>query len=238
MIERFHHRPLGLGLIGLLTILVLIGLLSGIALLMYGGQAAQSRLDQARSDVEALAQAEMAVAKAHGVLVPLQMLDDMSVAKNEHARRTDDSANESENIRVIEAAKPCAEQVGHQVSAASKLADWKGPFYQAKRVNVGGDNPAAPPLFEELPPATVRHDYPLDPWGHPYRLYSPCGLVGTLSAKSDPQSLQNDAFSDGVLTNEEKRFDSFAVVSFGPDGKSDFASNGDDDVIYLFTVKK
>ena len=82
----------------------------------------------------------------------------------------------------------------------------------------------------------VMNDHPLDPWGQPYRFYSPIGLIGSNASTSTPSSWNTNSFSDGRLTSSDDRFDRYAIVSFGPDGEADSSSNADDDIIYYFGV--
>lgn len=88
-------------------------------------------------------------------------------------------------------------------------------------------------LIARLRSQMIRRDYPLDPWGAPYRFYSPAGIIG--SSAADPDRIESDEFSDGVLTESDTRFDTYAIVSYGPDGLSDKVSGNNDDVIqFLF----
>ena len=83
-------------------------------------------------------------------------------------------------------------------------------------------------------PTDRRRDFPLDPWGRPYRMYSSIGIVGT-GALGD--NYNSDTFSNGHLTENDDRFDRYAIVSFGPNGKSDTyigATELKDDIVYYF----
>jgi hypothetical protein len=59
-------------------------------------------------------------------------------------------------------------------------------------------------------------------------------LIGSRAAASGPDALDSDEFSDGVLTADDPRFTTYAIVSYGPDGVSDSAGAAQDDIIYLF----
>ena len=73
----------------------------------------------------------------------------------------------------------------------------------------------------------MRNGPALDPWGTPYMFYSPLGVIGG-------GDLDSDAFGGGAVTAQDDRFETFAIVSYGPDGQSDSASGGDDDLLLLF----
>lgn len=218
-----------------LIVLVVIGLLVAVAIPVYSGKNSQSKLDAARREVEQLAAAEATAAKSTGYYVPFQMLDDMPVREGARTDRTDDIGNASSGIRLIVPGTPAEEQIGKQAGldalSAGKVK-WDGPFFESKRVFTG----AAGNAFDgtKLDGPAIRRDYPLDPWGQPYRLYSAAGIVGTGATKTAAEDLAKDEFSDGVLTKDDPRFDRYAVVSYGADGKSDSISQGNDDIIYFF----
>jgi hypothetical protein len=117
--------------------------------------------------------------------------------------------------------------------------NWAGPFLQFRRFynpNPTADIPAQP---------DVRDDFPLDPWGQPYRFYSPYGLIGDGADRTDSWV---DGNFNGRLTTQFAHpniQDHFAVVSFGPNratqgiGSADLISESDedrrkDDIIYSF----
>lgn len=70
---------------------------------------------------------------------------------------------------------------------------WQGPYvnYQNNRI--------------DLPPVEYDLGSPLDPWGNPYRLYTPLGLADPIS-----ESITLEDYGD--------TFDRFMIVSYGPDG--------------------
>jgi type II secretory pathway pseudopilin PulG len=215
-----------ISLIEYLVVLVAIAVLAAVAALMYGGDAQKARLARATLDVQALGEAQLSVARDHGVFVPLQTLDNSASAEPfQRPELLDLMANEPEALRVIDPSRPAADQVGGQASLVKRIMDWKGPYLEPKRVHVGLNMP-----LDQLDAATIRRDYPLDPWGQPYRFYSPIGLIGTYAASIDPLAWDSDNFA------EDDRVDAYAIVSFGPDGQSDSISNNDDDVIYLIST--
>ncbi len=217
-----------------LIVIAVIALLCLIAMPIYRGRADEAKLAQARREAIALGQAELAAAQRLGYFVPLHLLDDLPAGRRLRTDRTDDIANKpAETLRVIDPARPCEEQVGKQKTLAEAgLVDlWPGPFYEPKRVWMGSTARNVDPA--SLPAEVIQRDWPLDPWGTPYRFYSPIGLIGTAAGSTETSALAGDAFGDGVLTLDEDRFDSFSIVSFGPDRQSDVVSGNDDDVIYL-----
>ncbi|MCX7048850.1 MAG: prepilin-type N-terminal cleavage/methylation domain-containing protein [Candidatus Sumerlaeota bacterium] len=113
-----------------------------------------------------------------------------------------------------------------------------------------------PNLLQDITHDQYRaRDWPLDPWGNPYRFYSPIGLIGSMAYidKRIPASyatvLEDYRFGDGALTTAGYyRFSAFAIVSYGPDGAEgtllpydllQVATNGiydiwNDDIAYTF----
>ena len=46
----------------------------------------------------------------------------------------------------------------------------------------------------------------------------------------------SDRYSDGVITrNDGRGLEQYAIISYGPDGRTDSASQGNDDVLFLFS---
>lgn len=219
----------------IVTVIALLVLIA--ALTPYRGRAGAGKLDQAWADAQAIASAQRAVAEKHGVYVPLQVLDDLASEGEVKGSRKDYFNREPQSLRVVDVFAPVENQIGKQQGLAERVAEWSGPYFSAKRIYVGGSLSDLPVVSPQVQGPSgqgfVLRDYPLDPWGNAYRFYSPSGIIGSAAAKSDPATFETEAFSDGVLTTEEDRFDSFAVVSFGPDGQSDFVTNANDDVIYL-----
>jgi hypothetical protein len=121
----------------------------------------------------------------------------------------------------VETQRTSQPQIGDSTDnqkVANMLNFWQGPFLNPTRVWFDPDR------YESSWDPTMnstdrRHDYPVDPWGIPYRMYSAIGIVGTNATSSS--NYNSDGFSDGNLTQNEDRFDRFAIVSFGPDGISD-----------------
>lgn len=216
-------------------ILAVIALLVLIAIPVYRSRPQDSREAQARAEVLALGQALEQTADASGFYVPLQLLDDRKTAEASRTDKTDDLANEPGALKLILRDTAPDAQAASQtaLSDASALLDaWKGPYAETKRVYLGASREGFD--LSSLSAETIRRDYPLDPWGNPYRFYSPIGIVGSRAAESAPEALDSDEFSDGALTTQDDRFDTYAIVSYGANGESDSASETDDDVIYLF----
>lgn len=215
-----------------LGILLLMSLLVAVAVPSYWNRSATTKMDRAKAEVRQLADAQRAAAQLHGYYLPLQLLDNAADTRSE---RTDSIANESENLALVdpsgdlEAQAESPKLLGGNPNA---LANWAGPLVQTKRVYLSDQGDSFD--LASLDASALRRDYPLDPWGNPYRFYSPLGLIGSRAGESAADALDSDAFSDGRLTKIDDRFSAFAIVSYGPDGLSDSATEADDDVIYLF----
>lgn len=237
-------------LVETLGALAVIGLLAAVSATVFSGGADRAKSEQAERELLRLAEAELTLAREFGHFVPLQLLDDLPVREGRRTALTDDIGNEpADAVHLIDPRRPIDEQVGRQATLGSSEArrtidNWPGPLFEPKRIFYGGYDPVWSPtqIAErgvEIGAAVVRRDYPLDPWGRPYRFYSPIGLIGSTASQSDPGALFSDAFSDGKLTNVDDRFDAFAIVSFGPDGVSDATQGVEiptDDVIFFLTL--
>lgn len=249
----------------LLVVLAIIGLLATLAVPMYLNHMELVKKNVALTECRQLAEAEMACALRHGFFVPLQLLDDIAPDPDRGATLEYDDLNNSDDqftdLFLIDPFIRVDVQDGNQLELSQwqvggtfnkRVADlynlWGGPFMNVKRVWTGPDfKPDVPQVLDDDERA---HDWPLDPWGNPYRLYSPLGVVGTL-ADSDLRNpttywndLDADGFGDGDITLDgEYEFDRFAIVSYGPDGvEGTIQFNGiqaiedarNDDIMYLF----
>ncbi|MBI1784077.1 prepilin-type N-terminal cleavage/methylation domain-containing protein [Candidatus Sumerlaeota bacterium] len=231
----------GVTLTELIVVLAIVSLLATLAVPVVITRQREAKYAIARSECETLAKGEELCGLSHGYYVPLQVLDDNPKVAGSTPTITDSIDGELTTIQLIDVNVNPTQQLGAQDTLAStKLAvlrlesDWGGPFVQPQRVFV---DPNIPPPSQTL----QRTDYPLDPWLFPYRLYSPLGVVGS-SAGTNPlgspitvSDMQAAGFSNGNLTNLDRRFDRYAVVSYGPNGVTDGLNpTSPDDVVYFF----
>lgn len=232
----------------LLVVVVIISLLATIAVPVYIQKVQQARVAVARAESRNIAEAIMVAAATHGYVVPIHVLDNVPnnpLDSDPADDFTDSIYNTTFAIRV---GSPVGDQQGSQPSIGGSTDDmiklrnfWGGPFLQPQRVyqpSGASSNPGA------LTTDQLARDFVLDPWGSPYYLYSPIGVVGDF----DPPTTAGGAFPDlsgsetsldnGVITTDDDRFDRFAVVSLGADGFSGGTSSAPgastDDVIYFF----
>ncbi|MFP4379028.1 MAG: type IV pilin protein [Candidatus Sumerlaeia bacterium] len=241
----------GVTMTELLVVVVIISLLATIAVPVYLNKVEQSRIATARQEVRLIAEAEEACGILHGFYVPLQMLDDLIYDQNTQQSsnpRTDDLDFERQAINpyLIDVTLNVEDQRGFQVQLNDWTTDakvsqlylnWAGPFLNPNRVAFRDDIA----LNEVSENPYVHYDFPLDPWGVPYRFYSPIGIIGTnayvdaIPGTSNSTSWQN--FSDGLLSTQDDKYDRFAIVSYGPDRESGNAIDSDesqDDIYYTF----
>jgi len=262
-------RRRALTMLELLVVLAIIGLLATLAVPAYLNHLDQARKTAAYTEAKQLAEALQACGFRHGFFVPLQVLDD--VAPADDALDYDDLGNSERafgDIFLIDVGVPLDDQTASQSRLSWRLSGvdfkqrirdlyeaWNGPFITIKR-NWAGQDSRQVDLNQALSDATRARDWPLDPWGNPYRLYSPLGIVGTDAHWDlrDPASyyaaLDSTSFGDGRLLtgpgpNEGfYQLDQYAVVSYGPDGvegtitlaagSAAIADNRNDDILYLF----
>jgi prepilin-type N-terminal cleavage/methylation domain-containing protein len=237
----------GVTLTELLVVLVIVSILATIAVPVYINKAENARIATAQLECRMIAEAEEACAMNHGFYVPLQVLDDMP-ANTSFRTEADAIDQESSSLFLIDPNKPITalDANQQQLNALSldprvqRLAKrWEGPFLNPQRVYIGDASTNDPNLLiGEL----NRQDYPLDPWGQPYRFYAPdpYGIIGTTAITQDPMQWRTATFSDGRVTRVDnlRHFDRFAIVSFGPNGiPNDVAVgilNVQDDIVYYF----
>lgn len=223
-------RRRGGALVDATVSVVVIAVLLVVVVGAYKGAAESGRRAAAQRDAEALAAAEKSVRAASGAYVPLQVLNDPAAGAG--GRGAIDA--EPAAVLAVDATLADKGQAPAEQPAAAALAkSWKGPYFMPVRLHLGDSGVAVP---GSNPSDELAHrDFPLDPWGRPYRLYSPLGVVGADAASADPKAIDAPGFSDGKVTTTDDRFDAYAIVSYGADGKSDSVGGGGDDVIYFFS---
>lgn len=229
----------GVTLTELLVVLVIIGILATIAVPVYINHAERARVATAEQEVKEIAMSEDACGAIHGLYVPLFVLDDVpGQAGNLSVSSTADAiGSEPSTVRAIDFNQPlpllrtASNALDMSLSATdvrvrNMLKDWAGPFLNPQRVYDTTPNLR----FDQN-----KDDFPLDPWGNPYRFYTPVGIVGTTSISG---SYDENDFS-GISSTSSNRFDRYAIVSWGPDGQEDtLGSNTGDDIIYTFGITR
>ncbi|MBN1475899.1 prepilin-type N-terminal cleavage/methylation domain-containing protein [Candidatus Sumerlaeota bacterium] len=234
-------RRRALSLAELLVVLAIIAIVSLIAIPTVTTQMERARLATAQAECKALAQALEACAAIHGLYVPLQVLDDLPGRTGAAGTDVDRIDLESSAIRLIDPLIPAYDQIASNPPQPSLTTtdargrilvnDWAGPFMEFRRAT-HTPNPQNS--------SDARLDFPLDPWGQPYRLFSGEGVVGSGANEEeieDPENL-NTSFGNGVLTSNEDNFDRYAVVSTGRDMMWDATTTlvEGDDIVHLFGI--
>lgn len=231
----------GVTLTELLVVLAIIGLLATIAVPVYVNRAEQGKLRVGQQECRSIGQAEEACAVLHGFYIPIQVLDDVPETTETDADSID---NEPGDLYLIDAGisaegqqqtQPQLQDTDDNPRVNYLRFFWQGPFLNPTRVWYDADQ-FDNAWDEDMSSTDRRRDYPIDPWGQPYRMYSELGIIGT-NALGDNYNI--DTFSDGSLTDNDDRFDRYAIVSFGPDGLRDTdptrsATAFEDDIVFYF----
>lgn len=230
-------------LIELLVVLAIISLLATIAVPVYLSQLQRAKYAIARAEVRNIAEAQQQVAIIHGFYVPIHILNNIPNRTNNlggASSSRDDFNNHGDlaNVFVIDATIPLSDQTGAQQLALSSSDarvermrnEWQGPFLNPQRVRRVGEDLAANNT------GIFHLDFVVDPWGTPYRLYTDLGETGgSLPTGIDTQiTITDDNLQVSSASSEADRFDRFAIVSFGPDGRSNGVGNQGDDIFYTF----
>jgi prepilin-type N-terminal cleavage/methylation domain-containing protein len=211
----------------LIVVLAILALLAAIAIPVFVHRAEEAKIRTTQQEVREIATAEEVCGITHGIYVPIQVLDDIP-NDTSNAPYPDEIQNDVD-VYVIDTLTPVYQQIPDQLRLSDNTArmrrigeNWQGPFLNPKRV------------FESGGAGTTkaRRDFPLDPWGQPYRLYSPMGIVG--STAGNLTTFDTTSFSDGRLTTLDRRFDRFTIVSFGPDNDPGDQTDPGDDIYYHF----
>lgn len=267
------NKSRGLTLTELLAVMMIISLLATIAVPVFVARQEDARVRVAQAECREIAMAQEAVAAMHGFYVPFQLLDELpadpDVSGRSGVERIDQhqyavgAAADTQIYLIIPTIRAEDQTGANQLTldqgrvgssdpnplVRKLIQNWSGPFITWQRFwfdanSATYDGPSDPDYRDS---DDMFLDFPLDPWGNPYRFWSPIGIVGTGNDEDgadfdfeDP----NVNFSNGRLTlgqdqDEADRFQRYAVVSFGRDGISDLddlqpADNIYNDIYYEF----
>jgi prepilin-type N-terminal cleavage/methylation domain-containing protein len=245
-----NKRQRGLTLTELLVVMVIIGLLSTIIVPVYVNRMEEARVKVAMGECREIAEAEDQCALIHGYYVPFQVLDDRPkyyypFGPLSPAGDFIDREDQSSIFLINPLIRPDLQLAGAnfqpQLNSTTnqRVIDmrerWQGPFLNPQRVYTGTEDPKDPNFVNSV---MIHLDFPMDPWGQPYRFYSPLGVIGSNALQTDLSNL-NINFSNGLLTNNDDRdFQKYAVVSFGRDNEREtlVGQQNRDDVIYTFGI--
>lgn len=237
----------------LLVVLAIVSLLATLAVPVYVQQTERARKAIARAEVRAIAEAEQQVAITHGFYVPINVLDNLPIDTTDTGIRDDmDNTNNTflPQMNVIDIAQRVDTQrtAGQDdldtllnVRINNMVNNWEGPFLNPVRVTERF-NPTAVNL-NPLTQDETSLDIVLDPWGRPYQFFTSVGVANSFNDDDlnnfDPDT-QGDriAVDDLEISTNFDRFDRFAIVSYGPDGRAEGepgpALNVFDDIVYQF----
>lgn len=250
----------GLTLTELVTVLAIMGFIATLLLLVFNKRMNEARITVAQAECKMLATAEEALAIDFGFYVPLQVLNDLPIQR---AGTVFDNVGNQIHLEynpmnyVINAAQPIQDQLVNQLElrgvdnngqldgtgdtrVVRMIRGWKGPYANFQRhfiSSLWGGGPTDPAYVRS---ADARLDFPLDPWGVPYFLYTPYGCTGYDSDNTPTENtMRNGSFGNGTIYTNGDRGDRFAVVSWGPNGepnsKTGYTSNKPlDDIYYHF----
>jgi type II secretory pathway pseudopilin PulG len=238
-----ESRARGVTLTEMLAVVAIMMILSTMAVGGFMQRVHLARVKRAMAETRQIAEAEEACAAIHGFFVPLQVLDDVMDIVGMTGNTFDDTINNEPytSIYLIDPNIPVINQQTNQLRLSNTLnqrvlrirTNWNGPFLKTKDVYIG-DAETDDPEDVANSSTEIFYDFPLDPWGQPYRFYSPIGVIGSNALNEQPSGW-GSGFGDGRLTTLDDRFDRFVIVSFGPDGSSDnVSSDGNDDIMYFF----
>lgn len=249
---------LAMTLTELIVVVAIIGLITTMAVPTVTTQFQKAKKSTAEAECQQIAKAMELCATRHGYYVPIHVLDDIFSDVNNllTGSRTivaDDLDNElgysSGRIYLIDPFVDLDTQ--NNSGNQAEMDDGQGSGYTNRRVydminEWGGPFMTFSRSFEDTQSSDrrtiLRRDFPLDPWGQPYRFYCNLGLIGENQAdSSDANDWESDSVFNGRLPTTQPtspRFDRFAIVSYGPDMEeddlNDYTDGTGDDIYCLF----
>ncbi len=251
MKQMTWNKSRGLTLTELLAVLMILSLLTTIAVPVYVARQEDARVRVAMTECRQIAEAEELVAAMHGFYVPFQLLDDLPADPNDLAAGDEERIDmhpDPGNMFLINATVKAEDQdgglqlllgQGYDANNGGPIGgpanprvralvnNWSGPYITFHRfwydtTSLNYESPSDPDYRND---DDMFYDFPLDPWGNPYRFYSPIGIIGGGQDEEGElfDFVNPDAdFSNGELTtNDDERFQRYAVVSYGRDGLRD-----------------
>lgn len=250
------NKQRGLTLTELLAVLLILSLLATIAVPVYVSRQEDARIRVALTECRQYAMAQETVAAMHGFYVPLQLLDELP-PRNDGSTPLDEERIDlhynPNNMYLIIPTVEARVQEGDQFTLGDyntnalvrKLIDnWSGPFVNFQRFwwDVTSTVYDSPTDDDYRDSDDLFRDFPLDPWGNPYRFYSPIGIIGDGNDHDSNFDFENpnNRFSNGYITQfDDERFQKYAIVSYGRDGIRDTdtllpANSVPNDIYYEF----
>jgi prepilin-type N-terminal cleavage/methylation domain-containing protein len=215
MFKRSLFTNAGFTFIELLAVIVIVGIVSVTAFLIFQGKREDARTTAAILEMKQMANAEIQVEGNYGVFVPLAVLNDTPGFPSDYPGTIDPDCigNYSYNYYVIDPDTGYSgsdllnypnkkKQIRDLFPDRDKARKWKGPFITYQRMTT--QNPTDP--------------RPVDPWGMEYILFT-----RQYSINFDGQ------FGPYSNTSTER----MVIVSSGKNRFLEFPNSGDD-VVYVF----
>ena len=189
--NKTNQSHAGFSLLELLIAMLIMSIIGVIAVNKYTERTEEARQNAAKAECKAIADAERSVEIDTGWYVSLAALDD-----NPGSAAAYTDANGLVQYSIDNELVPYAIQTDGSWyltgSGRVNSRNWKGPYITFQKADTTGGTPSA------------RSSYgsPIDPWGNPYKLFSPMGLLNPVLGETDFVGA----------------FDRMAIVSYGKNG--------------------
>lgn len=201
-----HNKKAGFSLLELLIALTVLSIISLIAVNRYTERSEDARSNAARAEAKAIADGMRQAEIDTGWFVTLRALDDYPGSGTVITE-----TNGLKQYRIGDEPPPYAfDTLGNWYYQRIDTRNWKGPYINYQSVDTTGSDVSI-----------GSYGSPLDPWGRPWKLFTPTQLSNPVPGETDYSNI----------------LDRYAIVSYGRDGspgdRGTLPGQGDD-IIYRF----